>query len=77
MSLLHWILPRVCSFTNFLFSLFKNDIEELLKKENCGIWIGDALIYILLYADDIVLVAGNEIDLQDMVINYEHFVTKP
>ena len=70
-SLLHWSPPRMCSFT--VFNLFINDIAELLKKENCGILLGDALISILLYADDIVLVADNEIDLQDMVDKLQTF----
>ena len=56
-----------CVLSPLLFSLVINDIAELLKKENCGTSIGDALIYILLYPNDIVLVADSEIHLQDMV----------
>ena len=59
-----------------LFNLFINDISDLLKKERCGISVGDALIYILLYADDIVLTADNEHDLQKMINKLQQFCSQ-
>ena len=52
-----------------LFNLFINDIEELVESSNAGVSVGDALIFILLYADDIVRVADNDNDLQQLVQN--------
>ena len=40
-----------------LFSLFVNELAKEIKSMNVGIKIGDRLINILLYADDMVLVA--------------------
>ena len=52
-----------------------NYIVKIVKTNysNCGIMVGDILICILLYMDDIVLVADNEIDLQKMNNKLEIF----
>ena len=47
-----------------LFSLYINDMDEFLKLEVPGNTIGDIRINTLLYADDAVILAGNELDLQ-------------
>ena len=62
-----------------LFSIFINDLAEEIKATNIGIKLNekvkneefnekfnDTLVNILLYADDIVLIAANENDLQFM-----------
>ena len=46
-----------------LFSLFVNELAKKNKSMNAGITIGDRLINILLYADDMVLLASREADL--------------
>ena len=50
-----------------------NDIVDFINKENIGIAVGDAIIFILLYADDIMLLADNESDLQQMVSDLQMF----
>ena len=50
-----------------LFSLFINDMANEVKEAGCGIQLGDINVSILLYADDVVLVAENEANLQCML----------
>ena len=50
-----------------LFALYVNDLAQEIKQVNLGIPIDDVNLSILLYADDIVLVAVNEINLQKML----------
>ena len=48
-----------------LSALFVNDSQ--IKESNLGVCIGDIKISILLYADDIILLAESESDLQNML----------
>ena len=50
-----------------LFSLFINDLAAGIKNLNKGVDIGDTNLSILLYADDIVLLAPDERKLQDQL----------
>ena len=50
-----------------LFSLYLNDLATGIKSLNCGVDINDVNLAILLYADDIVLIAPNEESLQKMI----------
>ena len=50
-----------------LLSIYLNDLAIELKDLNLGITLGDMHIYILMYADDIVLVCANEQKLQTML----------
>ena len=50
-----------------LFSLYLNDLAIDIKEMNCGINIDGYNFCILLYADDIVLVAPSESKLQSMI----------
>merc|ERR1711942_517805 len=51
-----------------LFAIFINDLATEIKDSNIGIILEEGLlINILLYADDIVLLADNEEDMQSMV----------
>ena len=50
-----------------LFSLFVNDLANEIKQLQCGVKLDDMDISILLYADDIVLIAENEKSLQRML----------
>ena len=47
-----------------MFNLAINDLVEELKKLNIGIQIGDEKACVLLYADNVVLLAENETELQ-------------
>ena len=50
-----------------LFSLYLNDLATGIKSLNCGIDIGTINLAILLYADDIALIAPDEHSLQEMI----------
>ena len=52
-----------------LFSMFLNDLATGIKDLDCGIQLNDLKISILLYADDIILIAPDEKSLQKM-LNY-------
>ena len=58
---------QVCSLSTILFSIFINDLAVMLKELHKGVKIDNERVCILLYADDIVLIAENESDLQDML----------
>ena len=51
-----------------LFCIFINDLAVELNKLNLGIKIGHTCISILLYADDITLLAENEENLRQMLL---------
>ena len=57
-------LKQGCIISPLLFNSFINDLTDEIKKLNIGIDIGEEKVYILLYADDIVFLAENEIDMQ-------------
>ena len=50
-----------------LFSIFINDLAQRIKNLNQGINIGTTNLSILLYADDIAIIADNENDMQHML----------
>ena len=50
-----------------LFAIYINDLVAELKKTGCGIPIGLDLVCCLLYADDIVLLADDEAQLQALL----------
>lgn len=50
-----------------LFVLYINDLAQEIKQGNFGVSIEDMNLSILLYADDIVLIAENEVNLQNML----------
>ena len=56
-----------CLISPLLFSLYVNDLAETLNDLNCGIDVHDKNIGVLLYADDIVLIAPSEDKLQRML----------
>ena len=50
-----------------LFSIFVNDLVDDVKSLELGVPVNEMKISILLYADDVVLLADNESDLQKML----------
>ena len=56
-----------CVLSPLLFNLFINDIVSFVQKESIGVSVGETFIFILLYADDIALLAEKETDLQYMI----------
>ena len=55
------------SISPTLFSIYINDLVAEMKLLNCGVDIGTYILYLLLYADDLVLIAPNEQSLQKMI----------
>ena len=56
-------LRQGCILSSLLFNLFLDNLVNFFKSLDIGISIGDEKVCILLYADDIVLIADNEHDL--------------
>ena len=55
------------SMSPTLFSIYINDLANKLKETNYGIKIGTQRVPILLYADDIALMAEKEEDMQELL----------
>ena len=60
-------VKRGDSLAQTLFSVFVNDLISEVNDMHLGVNFGDENISILLYADDIALVADNEANLQSML----------
>jgi len=50
-----------------LFAVYINDLAQRINDLQCGIKIDDIFLSILLYADDIALIAPDELKLQQML----------
>ena len=50
-----------------LFNIFLNDLAYEIQSLNLGVKFGNLKVSMLLYADDIVLIAGSESNLQKML----------
>ena len=59
-----------------LFALYINDLANQINNVKKGVKIGSSIVSILLYADDIVLLAENEGDLQQMLEIVENWCKK-
>ena len=60
-------LKQGCLLSPMLFNLYLNVLAVKLKSLGCGIDIDGEVVPIILYADDIVLLAENEQDLQQLL----------
>ena len=66
-----------CLLSPTLFNLFVNDRVPYVKNLNIGINVMEDIIKcILLYADDIALLAENEVDLQQLILRVASWCRK-
>ena len=58
-----------CILSPLLFNLFINDLQEMIQEHGLqeGIKMSDLVVYMLLYADDIVLIADTPEGLQEFI----------
>ena len=62
-----------CILSPTLFSTATVDLVRMLEQENVGIYFQNTHIPALLYADDIVLMANSEVELQKMLEITDNF----
>ena len=60
-------LKQGCVLSPVLFCIYINELTKMFHDENVGISIFDVKINCLFWADDVVLIADNETDLQKML----------
>lgn len=63
-----------CVMNPFLFDLYIANIDKFFKERNIsGIEIGKSRIWMLAYANDMVLLAKNRVAIQDMMDTFKRF----
>ena len=60
-------LKQGCLISPLLFSLYLNDFCDDIQNLNLGVPVGEESLSMLLYADDVCLIAETEMDLQRML----------
>ena len=60
-------LKEGCILSSIMFNIYVNSLIDDINALNIGIDIDNEKLAILLYADDVVLLAENEKDLQKML----------
>ena len=60
-------LRQGCNLSPLLFNIFINEFAEQIQRLNRGVVVRDNNVSILMYADDIVLIAETETNLQIML----------
>ena len=58
----------------FLFSVFIDDLDKLVNKDNIGCRIGASCTAIFLYADDIILLAPSVQALQLLIFVFQSLI---
>ncbi len=54
------------SLSPFLFAIYLNDMEAHTRREGTvGVTVGDIKLFLLLYADDAVIISDSPTDLQN------------
>ena len=66
-------LKQGCILSPMLFNLFINDLTCHINDVGSGISVGDTSLSILLYADDIVLMADSELKLQSLLTRLDQW----
>ena len=56
-----------------LFTLLMEKLTQRIKSKDLGIKIGDERLSMLLFADDVVLLAENREDLQELLYEASEF----
>ena len=60
----------------FLFAIYINDLEENISETNAGITIGDIKMFLLFYADDVVLFSETPEGLQSEIDKLHNYCQK-
>ena len=60
-------LKQGCCLSPVLFNLYINDMVNSITSLGIGVNIGDEVVSVLPYADDLVLLAESETDLQILI----------
>ena len=69
-------LKQGCTLSTILFNLYVNDLVTSINNLNIGIDIGREKVAVLLYADDLVLVAETEQELQTLLNELDTWCTQ-
>ena len=64
-------LKQGCCLSTLFFNLYINDLVTMVNALNVGVDIGAEKVAVMLYADDLVLIAENEYELQ-MILDTVH-----
>ena len=65
-------LRQGCVLSPLLFLIFVNDLIKEYNRSDSEVLVGDVRINNLAFADDIVLIANNEEELQELVSTSNH-----
>ena len=66
-----------CNLSPSLFSLFMNDLEDYLKNHSSGSYqLNNYRLQLMMFADDIVLLANTEKALQESLTGLEGFCSR-